>query len=410
MPRSSLKHSRHLAQRSPDIWRCALLPSEPLIDLQDLQKRYESKSGVVLALRGVNLQFERGEFVAIVGASGSGKSTLLQLMGCLDRPSSGRYILAGKDVTHASADERSAIRNALIGFVFQGFNLLPGMNALENCETPLLYRDTPPSVRRRRAAEALTRVGLGDRMLHHPNQLSGGQQQRVSIARALVSEPDLILADEPTGNLDTRTTYEILALLQAVNQERGVTIVLVTHEAEVAACAARVITVRDGEIVRDERRASPASAGEILRGLPVPPPAPAPTAPTPEQQPDRQRSLPRTLLDAGVGCLLGVSTLNGSPRALSAGAGVLVLSAWGLSRLKGSSDASSRSLSAFTLTLFWGCSVVLGVWLGRHEPNPWAHHLQSLGGWHLAATVALSGLALRVICGLCLRIFSRSSA
>ena len=210
-----------------------------------------------------------GEFVAIVGTSGSGKSTMMNILGCLDRPTRGTYTLAGIDVGDARGDARAIVRNRLIGFIFQGFNLLPRTTALENCELPLQYRGVGARERKRRARRRSQAVGLGDRMHHTPNQLSGGQQQRVAIARALVTDPPLLLADEPTGNLDTRTSLEVLALLQQLNRERGITIVLVTHEPDIAACASRVITMRDGRIVSDVVQDAAARRGRRARALPA---------------------------------------------------------------------------------------------------------------------------------------------
>src|ERR1700729_1100700 len=230
---------------------------ETLIELSHVSKDYETGGGVVHAMRDVDLRIARGEFVAIVGSSGSGKSTMMNILGCLDRPTHGTYVLAGIDVGARAGDSRAIVRNRVIGFIFQGFNLPPRTTALENCELPLQYRGVGTRARRKRAEEVLAQVGLGDRMDHKPNQLSGGQQQRVAIARALVTDPPLLLADEPTGNLDTRTSLEVLALLQALNRDRGITIVLVTHERDIAACASRVVTVRDGLIVSDVRQDSP---------------------------------------------------------------------------------------------------------------------------------------------------------
>jgi putative ABC transport system ATP-binding protein len=226
-----------------------------LIEIRDLVKTYDAGEVEVHALRGVSLDVEEGESVAIMGASGSGKSTLMNLLGCLDRPSSGTYRLAGEEVGRLSRDRLAEIRNQTIGFVFQSFNLLARTSALENVELPLLYTAAHTAERRRRAAAALTRVGLGDRLHHHPNQLSGGQQQRVAIARAIVTEPRIILADEPTGNLDSRTSVEVMALLQALG-DGGITVVLVTHEADVAAYAGRAIEIRDGLVRSDARRAA----------------------------------------------------------------------------------------------------------------------------------------------------------
>lgn len=231
-------------------------PAAPLVDLAGIGKEYSSGPEVVRALVGVNLSIAQGELVAIVGASGSGKSTLMNVLGCLDRPTSGRYTLAGIDVTERSSDERALVRNRLVGFVFQGFNLLPRTTALENVELPLVYRRVARRERRRRAERALAQVGLVDRAGHTPSQLSGGQQQRVAIARAIVTEPPLLLADEPTGNLDTRTSNEIVGVLQSLVFEQGITLVIVTHEPDIAACATRVVTVRDGRIEEDRRNSS----------------------------------------------------------------------------------------------------------------------------------------------------------
>jgi putative ABC transport system ATP-binding protein len=228
----------------------------PLVLLDGIGKDYMSGPEVVRALWDVNLSLSQGEFVAIVGSSGSGKSTLMNVLGCLDRPTSGRYLLAGIDVTARSSDERALVRNRMIGFVFQGFNLLPRTTALENVELPLVYRRIGPRERRRRAARALEQVGLADRMGHTPSQLSGGQQQRVAIARALVTEPPLLLADEPTGNLDSKTSLEILQVLQMLVFEHGITLALVTHESEIARAAPRIVTVRDGRVAADEKNAA----------------------------------------------------------------------------------------------------------------------------------------------------------
>lgn len=236
-----------------------------LLELRDVEKDYVSDAGVVHAMRNVNLTVDHGEFVAIVGASGSGKSTMMNVLGCLDRPTRGSYTLEGIEVGARSNDARAIVRNRMIGFVFQGFNLLARTTALENVELPLQYRGVGAGQRRKRAKEALRLVGLEARMHHTPAQLSGGQQQRVAIARALVTEPPMLLADEPTGNLDTRTSDEVLALLQRLNLERRITILLVTHEADVAACAGRVITMRDGEIVSDAPNTPPRDAGAALR-------------------------------------------------------------------------------------------------------------------------------------------------
>jgi putative ABC transport system ATP-binding protein len=221
-----------------------------LIQTRNLSKQYQMGDSHVMALRGVSLQINQGEFVAIMGASGSGKSTFMNLLGCLDTPSAGEYQLAGEQVSAMSSDQLAAIRNHRIGFVFQQFNLLPRTSAQDNVELPLLYASTPARERHARAIARLKEVGLAGRADHHPSQLSGGQQQRVAIARALVNNPALILADEPTGALDSRTSLEIMALLQKLNQI-GMTIVMVTHEADIAAFAARVITFRDGSVISD---------------------------------------------------------------------------------------------------------------------------------------------------------------
>jgi putative ABC transport system ATP-binding protein len=243
------------------------MTDESLIAVRDLWRVYEVGDVRVEALRGVSLDIGRGELVAVMGASGSGKSTLLYILGCLDRATRGVYRLDGVDVAGLPADELATIRNQRIGFVFQSFNLIPRTTALENVELPLFYGATPLDEQAARARRALTEVGLGDRADHLPSQLSGGQQQRVAIARALVNRPTLLLADEPTGNLDSHATAEILEIFTRLNREHGITIVLVTHEPDVAAHASRVLTFRDGAIVADTRP-RPALAAPLAASAP----------------------------------------------------------------------------------------------------------------------------------------------
>ncbi|HET6464204.1 MAG TPA: ABC transporter ATP-binding protein [Nitrospiria bacterium] len=239
----------------------------PLIQIEDLWKIYQTGEIELAALKGVSLSIPHGEFVAIMGPSGSGKSTMMHILGCLDRPTRGRYLLDGVDVGGLGPNDRARIRNHKVGFVFQGFNLLHRTTAIENVELPILYDGLSGRERAAKAGEALERVGLGDRRYHYPNQLSGGQQQRVAIARALVMRPPLILADEPTGNLDTRTSVEIMALFQELNRD-GITIMVVTHEPDIATYAARVITFRDGTIRSDRSVSHHADAKEVLsKGL-----------------------------------------------------------------------------------------------------------------------------------------------
>jgi putative ABC transport system ATP-binding protein len=225
----------------------------PLLRVKDLVKTYQVGDVAVRALRGVTLAIDAGEFVAVVGPSGSGKSTFMHILGCLDRPTSGEYWLEGRDVSRLNDDDLSTIRNAQIGFVFQGFNLLARTSAVENVELPLLYGATKVAAgeRRRRALAALDTVGLADRAAHHPNQLSGGQQQRVAIARALLNNPSILFADEPTGNLDSRTSVEVMDIFQRLKDERGITIVLITHEQQVAEYGSRIIAFKDGQILSD---------------------------------------------------------------------------------------------------------------------------------------------------------------
>jgi putative ABC transport system ATP-binding protein len=226
---------------------------EPLIVVEKLTKVYKTGEVEVRALDGVSLTIQSGEFVAIMGSSGSGKSTLMNILGCLDRPTSGRYVLAGREVSKLDRNELAEVRNEVLGFVFQNFNLLSRTSAAENVELPLVYQGVGSRERRERARRALERVGLGGRLDHTPNQLSGGQQQRVAIARALVGDPKVILADEPTGNLDSRTSIEVMALFQELGRS-GITIALVTHEPDIAEYASRVIVVKDGRILTDAHR------------------------------------------------------------------------------------------------------------------------------------------------------------
>jgi putative ABC transport system ATP-binding protein len=240
-----------------------------VIRLDGIHKTYSMGDVEVHALRGVSLAIDEGEFVAIMGASGSGKSTTMNIIGCLDSPTRGAYMLDGQDVSKLSKDERADIRLNKLGFVFQGFNLLARTSALENVELPMLYAGVNPSDRHRRATEALRSVGLVGREQNHPNQLSGGQQQRVAIARALVNDPTLILADEPTGALDSRTSVEVMEIFQRLNRERRITLVLVTHEPDIAAYADRIVVFKDGRIQKDYRVASPRDAAEEFRNLPA---------------------------------------------------------------------------------------------------------------------------------------------
>jgi putative ABC transport system ATP-binding protein len=242
--------------------------ADVVIQACDVHKTYQLGETQVHALRGVSVEIRRGEFVGIMGASGSGKSTFMNILGCLDKPTSGQYLLEGTEVSQLEKRQLAAIRNGKIGFVFQGFNLLARTTALENAELPTLYARMSKEERLRRAREALELVGLGERMDHFPSQLSGGQQQRVAIARALVNRPSILLADEPTGNLDSRTSVEVMAILQSLN-EQGLTIVLVTHEHDIAQFTKRNIVFRDGKIRRDEPVAQPSRAAEVLKTMPA---------------------------------------------------------------------------------------------------------------------------------------------
>jgi putative ABC transport system ATP-binding protein len=239
-----------------------------LITIEHLVKIYKLGDYEIHALRGIDLVIEQGEFVAIMGPSGSGKSTLMHILGCLDRPTKGNYRLDGRDVSSMDRDSLAEVRNRKIGFVFQSFNLLSRTTALENVELPLLYNGSTTRNRIDKARAVLSLVGLEGREHHYPNKLSGGQQQRVAIARALVNDPAIILADEPTGNLDTRTSIEVMEIFQALNG-KGITIILITHEKDIAGYAKRNITFRDGRIVIDERVGAPRSANEELRSLPA---------------------------------------------------------------------------------------------------------------------------------------------
>jgi putative ABC transport system ATP-binding protein len=242
--------------------------ARPVIQLDHIHKTYTMGDVDVLALRGVSLTIREGEFVAIMGASGSGKSTMMNIIGCLDRPTRGAYILDGQDVSELSKDERADIRCQKIGFIFQGFNLLSRTSALENVELPMLYAGVESTQRNQRALEALAAVGLAGREQNHPNQLSGGQQQRVAVARALVNNPALILADEPTGNLDSRTSVEVMEIFQRLNRERGITLVLITHEPDIADYAQRIVVFKDGKIRKDYQIENSRDAAEELRKLP----------------------------------------------------------------------------------------------------------------------------------------------
>jgi putative ABC transport system ATP-binding protein len=243
-------------------------PATAVLRVEDVHKYYDLGETRVHALRGVSLAIERGEFVAIMGASGSGKSTFMNMLGCLDRPSAGRYLLEGTDVSQHDKKALALIRNQKIGFVFQGFNLLARTTALENTELPTLYTKIDQAERQKRAAEALAMVGLADRAHHFPSQMSGGQQQRVAIARALVNRPSILLADEPTGNLDSRTSVEIMEIFQNLN-DKGLTIVLVTHEHDIAQFAKRVLVFRDGKIRKDDPVLNRPKASQVLQTLPT---------------------------------------------------------------------------------------------------------------------------------------------
>jgi putative ABC transport system ATP-binding protein len=246
-----------------------LVDAKPVIRLENVYKTYDLGEMQVQALRGVSLEVYEGEFVAVMGPSGSGKSTVMNILGCLDRPTRGRYYLDGVDVSGMSKTELARIRNRKLGFVFQQFNLLSRTSALENVELPTVYAGISQEERTKRAMESLTRVGLADRAGHHPSQLSGGQQQRVAIARGLVKRPSILLADEPTGNLDSRTSVEIMEILQTLNNEQGLTIVLVTHEPDIAHFTKRTLEFRDGRLRRDSLVHDRSIAREVLQTLPT---------------------------------------------------------------------------------------------------------------------------------------------
>jgi putative ABC transport system ATP-binding protein len=244
--------------------------ADKILEIHDLKREFKMGVEIVRALKGISFTVEKGEFVTIMGSSGSGKTTLLNILGCLDKPTSGTYLLDGVNISELSRNELAQLRNRKIGFVFQAYNLLARTSALENVELPLLYNsDVSSAERYDKAVRALESVKLKDRLDHLPNQLSGGQQQRVAIARALVNEPVMILADEATGNLDSRTSYEIMALMQELNQQQGKTIVFVTHEPDIASFSSRTIMLKDGKVVKDSKNDNVRSAREVLAGLPV---------------------------------------------------------------------------------------------------------------------------------------------
>jgi putative ABC transport system ATP-binding protein len=249
----------------------AVAEMPPVISVRDLVKTYDVGEVKVHALRGVTLDINTGEFVAATGPSGSGKSTLMHILGCLDHPTSGHYFLDGRDVAKLRKDELAEVRNRKIGFVFQGFNLLARTSALDNVELPLLYTSTSIKTvdRHKRAMGALTAVGLAERAHHHPNQLSGGQQQRVAIARALINQPSLLLADEPTGNLDSRTSVEVMGIFQRLNAEQGITVLLITHERDIAEYATRIVSFRDGRVVGDQAVVNRRNAEQEIASMPA---------------------------------------------------------------------------------------------------------------------------------------------
>ncbi|MFT3678065.1 MAG: ABC transporter ATP-binding protein [Chitinophagaceae bacterium] len=245
--------------------------NDTVIDIKNLKREFKMGDELVRALKGISFSVNAGEFITIMGSSGSGKTTLLNLLGCLDKPTDGQYVFDGTDVSHLSRNELARFRNQKLGFVFQSYNLLPKTSAIENVELPLLYTNQfTAAERHQKAIQALEAVGLGQRIHHLPSQLSGGQQQRVAIARALINDPSIILADEATGNLDTRTSYEIMALIQDLNNKQGKTIIFVTHEPDIAAFSKRTITLRDGNIIADKINTTINNAREMLSRLPPP--------------------------------------------------------------------------------------------------------------------------------------------
>ena len=269
LERSPLDHpTSEPGTRAPSTPRALDLSTAPVIKVTDLVKDYSRGSSVVHALRAVSLEVTQGEFLAVMGPSGSGKSTFMNLIGCLDRPTSGSYRLDAQEVTQLKPSQLADLRGRKLGFIFQGFNLLPRMNALENVMLPMVYAGVPAAIRQQRARVALDAVGLSSRLHHRPNELSGGQQQRVAIARALVNAPSLILADEPTGNLDSRTSVEIMAILQRLNAA-GATIVLVTHEPDIATYCSRTVVFKDGVVLSDQINRHVQSAADALKGWPA---------------------------------------------------------------------------------------------------------------------------------------------
>ncbi len=387
---------------------------EVLIEIKSVAKDYVSAAGVVRALREVDIEIRQGEFVAVVGTSGSGKSTLMNILGCLDRPTHGTYSLAGLDVGARTNDGRAIVRNRLIGFIFQGFNLLPRTTALENVELPLQYRGVPAADRRKRALASLAQVGLQDRVHHTPNQLSGGQQQRVAIARALVTDPPLLLADEPTGNLDTRTSLEVLALLQELNRKDRITIVLVTHERDIAACASRVITFRDGRVLTDITQEKPLDAAAALADLPTPQDGPSQGAEDDDEDPVLAARMRRggpvpfavygamlggSILGALVGLLYNAVVLEAKVAwviVLAAALGESLLAARvGRSKLGRPLTGDQRARMAIGYTI--ATALVVAPFLLYRVPLPIASRLEGLSASGVAAAGAVFVLALAAL-------------